>query len=104
MDIGSLAEGITFLNGALDTLKRARELMPDSSQKEDADIALAQAERRLKIAEGEVAGKLQYELCRNHFPPEVMLSSDDKMWACPNCGNKKDKSRPTVRFARTSRR
>lgn len=104
MDIAPLAQGMTLLKGALDMVKQAKELMPDSSQKEDADIALAQAERQLKIAEGEIAGKLQYELCRNHFPPEIMLSSDDRVWTCPTCGNKKDKSGPTVSFARTSRR
>jgi hypothetical protein len=93
MDIGSLAQGMTLLKSALDALKQAKELMPDSSQKEGADIALIQAERQLKIAEGEIAGKLQYELCRNHFPPEIMLSSDDKVWMCPNCDNKKDNRR-----------
>jgi hypothetical protein len=65
--------------------------LPDTSQKSNAEAAYDQACRELKISEAEVGNKLKYELCRKHFPPEIMFSEDDRIWTCPICGNKKDK-------------
>jgi hypothetical protein len=91
MDIDTLSKGIGLFSAALSALKQAINILPDSSNKADAEAAYEQAYRELKIAEAEVANKLKYEICRMHFPPEIMLSKDDKIWICPNCNNKKDK-------------
>jgi hypothetical protein len=90
MDIDALAKGVALFGSALSALKQAKDLLPDSPQKAEATTALEQAERQLKIAEAETASALDYELCRKHFPPEIMLSEDDRIWTCPECGNKKD--------------
>jgi len=95
MDFDTLTKGISLFGSALSALKQARDLLPDGSQKADATAMLERAERELKVAEGEVAKKMGYEICRKHFPPEIMLSGDDAVWECPKCGNKKD-TRPKV--------
>lgn len=90
IDIESIKQTIGAFSAALVALKQAKDLLPDTSQKQDLNVAIESAEKQLKIAESQTAHALGYELCRKHFPPEVMLSSDDKKWECPVCGNKKD--------------
>ena len=92
IDIKTLAEGIGLLKSAISTAKQVIDLLPDSSQKDDAAAALKQAERQLKTAEADTAKGLGYEICRAHFPPGVMLSKGEMAWECPECGNKKDRT------------
>jgi hypothetical protein len=61
--------------------------LPDTPKKADAAETLQRAEMEFKIAKAETARKLGHELCHAHFPPEIMLSSDNKNWKCPTCGN-----------------
>jgi hypothetical protein len=89
MDIDSLAKGIGLFSSALTTLKQMIALLPDNSKKEDAIAYLERAEREFKIAESESATNLGYQICRQHFPPVIMLSKDDKNWECPECHNTK---------------
>ena len=91
MEIDTLSKGIGLFSAALSALKLAINLLPDNSHKADAEAAYERAYRELKIAEAEIANKLKYEICRAHFPPEIMLSKDDKIWICSSCDNKKDK-------------
>jgi len=88
MDIDSLAKGIGLFSSAIIAVKQAIELLPDNPKKNDAKTAVERAEREFKIAEAQVATKLGYQVCRKHFPPEIMLSEDNANWTCPNCGNK----------------
>jgi hypothetical protein len=90
MDIDTLSRGVGLFSAALSALKQAINLLPDNSKKADAEAAYEKAYRELKIAEAEVANKLGYEICRMHFPPEIMLSKDDEIWKCPKCNNEKD--------------
>jgi hypothetical protein len=96
MDIESLQKGIALFGTAVGTLRQAMALWPDTPDKDKAQAALRQAEREFKIAEAEAAAGLGYEVCRNHFPPEIMLSPDDEIWKCPECGNTKDTRPPKV--------
>lgn len=91
LDVESIKQAISAFGAALTVLKQAKDLLPDSSQKQELNTAIESAERQLKIAESQTAHALGYELCRKHFPPEIMLSEDDKIWDCPVCKNKKDK-------------
>ena len=91
MDMDTLSKGIGLFSAALATLKQAISLLPDNARKADVEAVYEQACRELKIAEAEIANNLKYEICRAHFPPEIMLSKDDKIWMCPSCDNKKDK-------------
>jgi len=90
MDIDALAKGLGLFATALSALRQAISLLPDDSKKAEAQAALDRAEQQFKLAQAQAANKLQYEICRNHFPPEIMLSKDDMNWVCPHCGNKKD--------------
>jgi hypothetical protein len=87
MDFDSLAKGIGLFSSALATLKQITDLLPDNSSKDDLMAKLERAEREFKIAESESATNLGYEICRQHFPPVIMLSKDDKNWECPECHN-----------------
>jgi hypothetical protein len=89
MDLDSLAKGIGLFSSALATLKQITDLLPNNSDKDDLIAKLERAEREFKIAESESATGLGYEICRQHFPPVIMLSKDDKNWECPECHNTK---------------
>jgi hypothetical protein len=92
MEIDTLAKGVGLFSSALAAIKQALDFLPDSSKKADAAAAIEKAEREFKLAEATAASKLGYEVCRKHFPPEIMLSEDDMIWECPMCKNKKDNS------------
>lgn len=90
MDIESIKETIGALGIAIGVLKQAKDLLPDSTKKEEITEALKKAERELSLAESQVAHGLGYELCKNHFPPEIMLSIDEINWKCPKCDNERN--------------
>jgi len=93
MDIDALGKGVALFGSALSVLKQAVDLLPDGSKKAEAIATLERAEKEFKIAEAEAAKKLGYEFCRKHFPPEIMLLSDDEeYWVCRNCGSKSKRS------------
>jgi hypothetical protein len=94
MDIDSVTKGVGLFSAALAAFKQALELLPDSSKKADAAAALERAEREFKLAEATAASKLKYEICRNHFPPGIMLSADDEIWKCPVCKNERNTNPP----------
>jgi ActR/RegA family two-component response regulator len=90
IDIESLKQAFGTLATAINVLKQAKELLPDGSKKDDIDEALKKAERQLNLAEAQAAESLGYQLCKNHFPPEIMLSLDDVNWKCSKCYNEKN--------------
>lgn len=92
VDIESVKQVLGTLSGVLGILKQAKELLPENSNKKEIIEALDRAERQLRVAESQAAQGLGYELCRNHFPPEIMLSSDNMHWKCPVCGTERDTS------------
>ena len=100
MDIDALAQGIALLGSAADTLKKIIGMLPDNREKVEAEADLIRAERELQTAQAQIADELGYELCRNHFPPAIMLSADDEIWECSECDNRKDKSNPPLARAR----
>ena len=99
MDIEAIKQGLSALALAISTLKQAKDMLPDGKEKQDISDNVEKAERQLKIAEAQTAQGLGYELCKNHFPPEIMFSDDDKIWVCPVCSNKKD-NRKIIRTSR----
>jgi hypothetical protein len=89
IDIPSISRALGAASAALQLLKQAKDLVPEGSKKQQVDEAIQSAEEQLKIARSQAAQGLEFELCRNHFPPEVMISKDDMNWECPKCGNTK---------------
>jgi hypothetical protein len=88
-DWGMLKEGLTTLATAVGIYKQIRDSLPEGSKKQEISEALQKAERQLKLAESQIAQGLKYEFCRNHFPPQIMLSRNDQHWKCPQCDNEK---------------
>jgi hypothetical protein len=93
-DLGTLKEGLTSLGIAVGIYKQIKDALPEGSKKTEVDEALQKAERQLKLAESQIAQGLGYRLCKNHFPPVIMLSTDERNWKCPDCGNEKRPSPP----------
>jgi hypothetical protein len=89
-DFGRLKEGLTTLGSIVGIYKQIKDSLPDGLKKDEIDEALKKAERQLKLAESQIAQGLGYQLCKNHFPPIIMLSADDKKWKCSECGYDKD--------------
>jgi len=90
MDIEALAKGVGLFSSALSALKQVIDLLPDNSRKTDAAATLERAEREFKVAEAETAGKLGYPLCRRHFPPGIMLLTEqEEHYKCRECGYEK---------------
>ena len=87
MDFEALKQGLSAIAMALTTLKQAKDLLPEGENKKEISENVVQAERQLKIGEAQIAQSIGYKLCKNHFPPEIMLSSDNKIWKCHACGN-----------------
>jgi hypothetical protein len=90
MDLNALGQGIKLFDSALSLVKQAIDLLPDGPNKEESLAALQHAEQEFKHAEAEVAKKLDYKICHNHWPPEIMLSRDRIHWECPK-GDYKEK-------------
>jgi hypothetical protein len=88
MDVEALKQGLSAIAMALGLLKQAKDLLPDGKNKEEISENVEKAERQIKIAEAQIAQSMGYKLCRNHFPPEIMLSSDNENWVCHSCGNR----------------
>ncbi|MFN8432711.1 MAG: hypothetical protein U0V18_01760 [Anaerolineales bacterium] len=93
LDIETIKNTISAFGAALTVLKQAKDMLPESTQKQDLNIAIESAERQLKIAEIKTAQVMGHEICKNHWPSGIMFSSDNKKWECPICGNTIDKSK-----------
>ena len=96
-DLETLKQGITSLGGIIGIVKQVKDMLPQGPKKDEIDAALQKVERQLKLAESQVAQGLGYRLCKNHFPPAVMLSPDERHWKCPECGTEKQPSPPIPR-------
>lgn len=92
MDLDAMAKGVGLFSGALAALKQAMDMLPDNFKKAEMAATLERAEREFKLAEANMAKKLDYQMCRKHFPPEVMLTADETNWECPKCGNTRNTS------------
>lgn len=90
LDIESIKQAISAFSAAIIALKQAKDLLPEGKKKEEIVESIENAERQIKIAEAQIAHSMGYEICRNHFPPEVMLSADDENWVCTKCKTQKN--------------
>jgi hypothetical protein len=92
----SLKEGLSLLTTALNAVKQVKDLLPRGSKTAEIETALQQAEHQLKLAESQTASSLGYELCREHWPPEIMRSQDNHQWTCPTCGQARNTGAASV--------
>jgi hypothetical protein len=89
VDIDSLGRGIGLFGSTFAIVKQIVDSLPNGTKKAQAIANLKRAEEEFKIAESNSAVLLGYEICRNHFPPVIMLSKDNNDWQCPECLNTK---------------
>ena len=94
MDWNSVSQALTEVGRVLALLKQAKDLLPSGTKKDEINQAIESAERQMKLAESKTAQGLGYVLCKNHFPPEIMLSSDERTWKCSVCDNEKTTGMP----------
>jgi len=87
IDIAALGQAVVMLKTAIDAVKGLTKRLPEGEEKTKAEVTLAQAEQQLNLAEVQVASNLGYPLCRAHWPPVIMLSPDNNVWTCPECGH-----------------
>jgi hypothetical protein len=88
MALDALKEGLAALGLVLNTLKQAKDLMPQTFDRVATEKALAAAETQLKIAEAQTAEALGYPICKCSWPPTIMLRTKDKMFVCRQCAYK----------------
>ena len=89
MDLAAFTTAITLFKEALSMVKKVKDFLPDSPQKEEAEKTLAKADESFKIAETQAAQELGYTLCQCTWPPQIMLSigydDDVEEFQCPKC-------------------
>ena len=89
MDVASLKEYLAAVATLMTILKNAKDMIPKGPQRDDAERALAEAERALRISEANAAVALHYQICRGHWPPEIATSIGivgyEEKYQCPAC-------------------
>jgi hypothetical protein len=86
MDIDSFKTAFELGGQALSLLKGAKDLLPQSPQKDAVSKSILEAEKAFQIAEAQAAKELGYELCQCTWPPQIkILSQESSEILCPNC-------------------
>ncbi len=72
----------------LSIFKQAKDLLPESKEKDEASKALVKAESSFKAAEAQFAQSMGFELCQCAWPPNIMiLKHEHDEYQCKECGN-----------------
>lgn len=90
MNIDSLSKGIGLVSNTISILKNLKDILPSGNKKHEAEQILEEAERTLRIAEAEIAEGFNYQLCRRHFPPGILLDIAPFKSKCSTCGHVED--------------
>ena len=104
LDIELIKQAFSTLGTALTFLKQAKDLLPDSSQRQEVNLAIESVEKELVHTELKLAEALGHQICHNHWPSGIMISKDNKIWKCPSCGNEIDNTSKPPKFFSTGRR
>ena len=87
MDIELFGKAVAAVHSTLALIKEAIDLLP-SSQKAEAEAALARAERESRVAEAKASESLGHRICHGHWPCGIMVELEEKgHWKCPECGH-----------------
>lgn len=89
----SVKTGLSLLGDSIGLIKKAKDLLPDSEDKEVISKSLLEADKAAKLAESQIALALGYKLCQCTFPPQIMLSKgykeldyhSEEEFVCPKC-------------------
>ena len=94
MNIDTIKPWLESAASALATFKALKELLPAGPKRDEAERLVAEAEHKLKLAEGRMALDLGFALCKHCWPPEIMLYEDDGELRCRQCH--REDPNPTV--------
>lgn len=91
--IESVKTGISLFSEAIGLVKKTKDLLPDSKDKDVIEQSLIEASKAAKLAESQIAQALGYKLCQCTFPPQIMLSQGykeldyhhEEEFVCPKC-------------------
>jgi hypothetical protein len=89
INLDALKDGLGLLADVLKAMKGWRDLFPKGKERDQIEAKVADAEKRLALAESQIAASLGYRLCQCTFPPQIMLkkgSGDKNEVVCPKCG------------------
>lgn len=86
--------GLSIFGESLGLIKKVRDLLPNSKEKEELEKQILEVEKSAKIAEVEIARAFGYKLCKCTFPPQIMLSvgysksehTTEEEFKCSKCG------------------
>ena len=81
---------LVFADKALSVIRKAKELLPASKDREELQMALQTAEQELELARAMQARDLDYFLCDCDFPPGISLRQPDGSHRCNKCGRNTD--------------
>jgi hypothetical protein len=96
MDFTDLKDYVALSKEAIDLLKAAWNVLPESDQRDDAQRKLEAAAALLVRSDARLAKDLGYRMCQCTFPPQIMLWVEtENAWVCRNvaCGSKVARTR-----------
>ena len=74
MEVNEINSWLAATKSVFELFEKIKNLIPDSKEKENLEIKLADAQKAQELAEAELAKALGYKLCQCKFPPPIMLS------------------------------
>jgi hypothetical protein len=74
----SVKIGVSLLGESIGLIKKTKDLLPESKEKDVITKSLIEADKAAKLAESQIALALGYKLCQCTFPPQIMLSQGYK--------------------------
>ena len=79
----------SILKESINIFKSAKDLLPDSPEKEMVSKSIEEAETKAKVAEAGIAKSLGFHLCPKCWPPEIIVatsvSSSSDNYICHKC-------------------
>jgi hypothetical protein len=89
----SVKMGVSLLGESIGLIKKTKDLLPESEEKDAISKSLVEADKAAKLAESQIALALGYKLCQCTFPPQIMLSKgyksfeyhQEEEFVCANC-------------------
>lgn len=90
--MGAIGEYLATFKTALDVLRGARDLIPESDEKEAASQAIEAAGKSIEEAQAALALELGYTLCKCQYHPVLCLfqkhdkTTGQEISKCPRCG------------------
>jgi hypothetical protein len=88
--LNGIKSALDLFRTAMGAAKEAKDMLPDSDEKEAFSKSLEAAEKAVALAEAEAAKSLGYQLCQCTFPPQIMLSqgyddNSEEKFRCSKC-------------------